>query len=95
MTDRLIAPWDDATVASLNRWQAAGYVHPFTCRNDRSDAAHRAYAAFHHQGDFGILIATRIGWVCPACGYHQGWAHAHMVIKPIDPATFLGIGRST
>jgi hypothetical protein len=87
---KITAPWDDATVAALNRWQAAGYVHPFTCGGDRSDAAHKAYAAFHGQPDWGILVATRAGWVCPVCAYHQTWAHDFMVSKPIDPRTWLG-----
>jgi hypothetical protein len=25
------APWTDEQVAALNRWQQAGFVHPFTC----------------------------------------------------------------
>jgi hypothetical protein len=87
---KIVAPWDDATVAALNRWQAAGFVHPFTCGGERSDAVHRYYALAQGQGDRGILVATRDGWVCPACDYRQDWAHDFMVSKPIDPLTFLG-----
>jgi hypothetical protein len=27
----IYAPWTEEQVKALNRWQEAGYVHPFTC----------------------------------------------------------------
>jgi hypothetical protein len=86
---KITAPWDDATVAGLNRWQASGWVHAFTCGGERSDLAHKTYAIEHHQRDFGILVATSEGWLCPVCSYQQDWAHDFMVNQPIDPHTFL------
>lgn len=65
--------WTDEQVAALNASQGS-YGHPFTCGGDRMDDAHRAYAE-EEGGDFGQLIATRRGWVCPVCEYRQNWAH--------------------
>ena len=71
------APWTDKQVDALNAYQRAGDFHPFTCGGNRSDAAHKDYAA-KNGGDRGQLIATPNGWVCPVCDYTQGWAHAFM-----------------
>ena len=76
------APWTDEQVAGLNAWQACGYLHPFTCGSgDRMDAKHRAVQA-KRGGDYGQLVATPEGWLCPACGYRQTWAHAVMLNGP-------------
>ena len=58
------APWNDDQVASLNAYQAAGYVHPFT----------------HGDGEQQVdLIATRDGWVAEEGGpVVQTWAHEFM-----------------
>ena len=58
------APWNDNQVASLNAYQAAGYVHPFT----------------HGDGEQQVdLIATRDGWVAKEGGpVVQTWAHEFM-----------------
>lgn len=64
------APWTDAEVASLNAYQSDPRNHPFTCGGDRKDARHA-------DGE-GVLVATGLGWVCPFCGYRQGWAHRRM-----------------
>lgn len=47
-------------VAALNRWQACGWVHPFTCGKD---------------GCGNDLRATNPGWICsnPNCNYTQSW----------------------
>lgn len=50
-------------VESLNAYQDAGVMHPFTCGNC---SGHRD------------LIATREGWHCPDCDYRQDWAHLEM-----------------
>ncbi len=56
--------------------------HPFTCGGDRSDEVHVDVANKRGDRDFGLLIATTEGWVCPACSYRQAWAHAFMA-EPI------------
>ena len=64
MTSRLAAPWTDDQVASLNAYQNAGYVHPFT-HGDGAD-----------QVD---LIATPSGWIAKEGGpVVQDWAHSFM-----------------
>ena len=54
-------------VNSLNEYQRAGVMHPFTCGGDRTDEKHL-------DGE-GILVATEDGWNCPYCDYKQDWAH--------------------
>ncbi|BBZ93135.1 hypothetical protein BRDID11004_59660 [Bradyrhizobium diazoefficiens] len=72
------APWTDAQVENLNRWQQSGHVHPFTCPN-------------HHDAS-RVLIAKPDGWHCPGCEYTQTWAHAGMVLGP-PPDPFQGLRR--
>lgn len=82
---KVSTPWTAKQVAALNRWQAAGTVHPFTCGNDRSDEAHTRYADAMHI-DNGQLVATADGWRCPACNnYRQNWAHDFMFEDPPKP----------
>lgn len=57
----------DEEVENLNRYQASGVFHEFTCGRD-------------HEGS-RTLVATNAGWVCassPECGYTQDWAHDTM-----------------
>lgn len=61
---KLFAPWTPEQVQHLNEWQMAGFVHPFTCRND-------------HKGD-RILYAKEDGWHCWTCDYRQDWCHDFM-----------------
>lgn len=69
--------WTDEQVAKLNEFQN-GYGPPFTCGSgNRSDAAHAAVRS-EEGGDLGQLVATRQGWICPACDYRQFSAHEHM-----------------
>ena len=56
----------EARNARQNDWR----LHPYTCGNNRTDAAHKAYQA-EHGGDFGQLLAVEGGWLCPVCGYTQ------------------------
>jgi len=58
------APWSDEQVESLNGYQKAGYVHPFT----------------YGDGDAQVdLIATKDGWVAVEGGpVVQTWAHDFM-----------------
>ena len=74
------APWPPDQVEALNRFQACEWVHPFTC-GQRDRATHPTIT----NGDFGVLIATENGWICPDCDYTQDWAHAHMLSAPPDP----------
>lgn len=67
------APWTLAEVDALNTFQRSGW-HPYTCGAfDRMDDLHADYQALVG-GDFGQLVATPTGWICPACGYTQNWA---------------------
>jgi hypothetical protein len=60
-------PWTEDQVASLNAYQAAGVMHPFT--GERGP-----------KGEETILIATPEGWVERVGGpVVQTWAHAWMV----------------
>lgn len=63
------APFTPEQVATLNRFQAGGWFHPFTCGR-RSQ----------HREDEGVLIAAVEGWACPVerCEYVQQWAHWFM-----------------
>lgn len=71
------APFTPEQVKALNEFQNRVDWHPFTCDGDRQDEAHKAYQA-KHGGDFGQLVATAEGWVCPVCDYKQSWAHDFM-----------------
>lgn len=80
-------PWSDEQVTALNRFQDSGQLHPFTCGSgNRSDASHRDVRARLGLRDNGQLIATRAGWICPACDYRQEWAHAAMFLEA-DPSS--------
>lgn len=70
MTDQIRAPWAPEQVAALNRFQAEGGMHPFTCGGD-------------HAPGSPALIAYTDGWRCSqpygeSCDYRQDWAHAFM-----------------
>ncbi len=61
---RVEAPWTDDQVKSLNAYQNAGYLHPFT------------FGSGEKQVD---LIATKEGWVAQVDGpVVQTWAHEFM-----------------
>lgn len=66
MLDLIHSPWSPLQVATLNRCQRSGLMHPFTCAS-----AHPL-----HQ----TLIAETDGWHCPdeTCDYRQDWAHSFM-----------------
>jgi len=51
-------------------------THPLTCGGNRGDTAHVAYQK-EHGGDFGELISTPNGLMCPVpgCGYKQNWTY--------------------
>lgn len=72
----IYAPWTDEQVAALNRWQACGWMHPFTCGN-RDTPDHKLADGWYDQ-----LIATPSGWKCMICDYTQNWAHDFMFNHP-------------
>lgn len=64
--DQIVAPWTDAQVAALNRYQRAGRMHPFT-------------GTRHADGTECILIATPEGWTkCDGGPVVQSWAWRFM-----------------
>lgn len=60
------APFEPEQVESINGFQEAGLMHPFTCPCD------------HH--DESVLVATVDAMVCPDddCEYRQSWVHDFM-----------------
>jgi hypothetical protein len=85
------APWTEDEVDKLNQYQRCSWVHPFTCGGERGDWAHRQRALENYPlEDYGQLVATPLGWVCPTCGYTQTWAHDFMLLgPPPDPMEAL------
>lgn len=66
------APFTDAQVEQLNRFQHSERTPEFTCgRRDE------------HPQNEGVLVATNAGWHCPACDYTQGWAYGFMASKGV------------
>lgn len=68
---KLRAPFTRDEVWSLNAYQDAGVMHPYTCPTCREQAP--------RIGD-ERLVATTFGWVCRnrnlyGCHYVQYWAH--------------------
>ncbi len=82
MPNKIEAPFTPEQVTALNAWQNNGAVHPFTCGGNRGDYAHKKYQFEHPDQDFGQLVATSEGWICPVpgCGYKQSWAHNFMAV---------------
>ncbi len=81
---RIEAPWSDAQVASLVRFQTDARVHPFTCPREHTI----------RKGEFQIdvrLMPTTAGWICPVrgCDYKQTWAHVSMLAR--TPCQLLAI----
>lgn len=64
---KITAPWTIDQVSALNRWQDAGFVHPFTCPND-SAALVATYDGWR--------------CLAPNCGFRQNWAHDFMLNEP-------------
>ena len=61
---KVVVPFTEDQVESLNKYQVEAMWHPFTCAND------------HHGSD--LLVASVEGWKCPSCDYTQDWAHDFM-----------------
>jgi hypothetical protein len=81
---KITAPFTPEIVVHLNRYQRSGW-HPYTCGNDDHSSDHAKYRA-QHGGDFGELIATPAGWICPVCKYIQDWADDSLlrIVGPIN-----------
>ncbi len=80
---RIEAPWSDAQVASLVRFQTDTRVHPFTCPREHSD--------YYDNRIDACLMPTTAGWICPVrgCDYKQTWAHVSMLAR--TPCQLLAI----
>jgi hypothetical protein len=78
------APWTEAQVANLRRWQGCEAVHPFTCACQDSET-----------GEV-VLVPTVDGWTCPrGCGYTQAWAYRCWLEEepPVNPFRELRMAR--
>lgn len=81
--DKVQSPFTSDQVASLNAYQLAGVMHPFTCGTCSGVR----------------LIAAQDGWHCASdtCDYRQGWAHSFMAdwswrelaIRSVEPDEVL------
>ena len=71
----LQAPFTPEQVDSINGFQDAGVMHPFTCPCDD-----HSYRGDHWDGSHVSLVATEDNMVCPdpACPYTQSWVHHYM-----------------
>lgn len=65
--NKVYAPFDSLQIASINNYQMAGFVHPFTCAN--RDVGHDLDS---------VLEARTEGMVCAHCSYVQDWVWEHM-----------------
>jgi hypothetical protein len=64
---KIKAPFTDEQVVALNRWQAAGNVHPFTCTAHHTLVAH----------SYGWRCSMK------GCeDYRQNWAWSFMLKEP-------------
>lgn len=66
------APWTKEQVDALNRYQADGRLHPFTCPGDNPEC----------ELNGRDLVATEHGWTCRCGKYTQNWAHKFMLKNP-------------
>jgi hypothetical protein len=79
IADKITAPFTLEQVKYLNAFQKSGWMHPFTCGFNRTDA--------NHLDGEGVLVATEAGWICPFCPYTQDWAHGFMA-EPLPAFPF-------
>lgn len=68
MTEKAKVVFTPEQVKSINEFQQAGVMHPFTCGDDDCRARHVD----------SELVADTSGLKCPHCGYTQDWAHGFM-----------------
>ena len=84
------APFTEEEVKAINQWQTAGKFHPFTCCGQpytltaEDVGTHTEYIGMvelHRDErcpDYGELVATTSGLVCPCGKYTQDWVHDFM-----------------
>lgn len=80
VSDIIYPPWTDEQVDGLNKFQALGQFHPFTCRDDECRAGRP-----DPRSRYANLRATPDGWVCDWCGQTQNWAFAGMPELGLNP----------
>lgn len=75
MSDKIRAPFSPEQVDALTTYQAAGFMHPFTCGGGGGP----------HSGV--SLYAQADGWHCPVegCIHRQDWAHTFMADRRYWP----------
>lgn len=64
------APFTPEQAKSINAYQTAGVMRPFTCGNDCG----------------ADLVAEESGMKCPRCDYSQNWVHPFMADWSWKPA---------
>ena len=65
------APFTEEEIKKFNEHQKNIMYHPYTCCSTDSDGNH----CERSKNNWGILIATRDGLVCPCGKYKQDWFH--------------------
>ena len=66
--EKIVAPWTEEQVQTLNKWQTLPNMHPFT--------------GYNSAGNKVSLIATLEGWIAEEGGQVvQTWAYASMASK--------------
>ena len=60
--------WSKEVVDKLNAYQKEGKFHPYTCCS--YNGCKRS-----EENNWGELIATEDGWICPCGKYKQNWYH--------------------
>lgn len=79
MTNKVTAPFTHEQILSINKYQASGIMHPFTCsvcRDAYGTGDHDSDNLYAH--DEYALVATFEGFICPTCDYTQDWCHEFM-----------------
>lgn len=59
------APFTDKQVKELNELQQDSRFHGYTCNG----------CVRSEENNWGKLIATKDGWICPCGKYKQTWTH--------------------
>lgn len=89
---RIEAPWSAEVVDALNNYQWSGW-HPYTCWGlDKTTGAHADYQCMVG-GEFGQLVATQYGWICPVpgCDFRQSWADSALIELGRHPETIRAL----
>lgn len=65
------SPFTEEQIDNFNRQQLSGEYHPYTCCSTDNDGNH----CDREKHNWGILIATKNGLICPCGKYTQNWFH--------------------